>query len=523
MTERASARRVCGLTLALGAVAFLSAIALYPSPSRVLSEHGQGYQLAAAAEILGGRHPFLDFKDTYGPLTYYASALAQALSGGRVVGELLLVAGALALSYALLFRLMLACAIGPGIATVATLAAIAIQPAGYRYYLCAWPIVFLAAGFRYAAAPTRLRLAGMALATTVAGLFRPDLGVYCFVTGLVMIAATRTGRTWRDAGIYAALTLAWALPWLGWVAAQGELGAYLRLSSVEAMQEAAGRTRPVPWLDFSGGVFTGDNAKAFLFRLPILVSVFAAVMLWARRAELHGAQRARLLGVFAYALLCLPQAAHIVDWIHVRDVLPLRVLLLAWIAAGAWQAAERSRPFARRATLAASAGLALAPVAAALKQAWASDTRPWLPTEKIRALAVTRRELLDRVEASGANYRATVYKYVRDRSAPHETILALIEAPQINYFAERALASRQMAIFPGYFARPEDQRALIADLRRKETAFVVLDHTKQDDNPEIDFARFAPEVKAFLEAEFRPVKQIGYIVVLAPKGRVVAP
>ena len=65
---------------------------------------------------------------------------------------------------------------------------------------------------------------------------------------------------------------------------------------------------------------------------------------------------------------------------------------------------------------------------------------------------------------------------MRDHSAPDEGVFAVLEAPQMNYFANRRFAGAQMAIFPGYFASSDDQRALIEQIRRGRTAFVVIDH-----------------------------------------------
>ena len=137
--------------------------------------------------------------------------------------------------------------------------------------------------------------------------------------------------------------------------------------------------------------------------------------------------------------------------------------------------------------------------------------------EKLRAYDRSRDQLLADVRKRGENFRAALYEYVRDHSAPDETIFAVIEAPQVNYFANRRLAGDQLGIFPGYFARAADQRCLIARLRAGPTAFVIIDHTGQDEYPDLALEKFAPEFYAFLEREFVEIKRIGYCRVLAPR------
>ena len=516
-----SHRNVGLLSAAIATIAFYWTIALYPTPARLLSEHGQGYQLAAASEILAGRHPVLDFNETYGPLTFYASAVAQWVSGGRVLGELSLIAAAFALSYALLFRLMIAGGIDLRIAVAMSCAAIVVQPVGYRYYLLLCPLLALAAAWRYVERPGRSRLALLGLAVTVAGLFRPDLGVYLFVTALVLIFAAGNARPLRNAASLTAWILVWASPWLLWLAWHGKLGDYLYISSLEATQEAAGRAKPPPWPDFAVGLFAERNLKAFLFRLPLLMLGLAAVMLVVRRNELRGAARARLWAAFVLAALTTLQASHIVDWIHVRDTLPIRFLLLGWITTGALASGATGDAWWTRRFLPLAAVIVLtgsAMVGSLLKER-ESSLSPVRLAAKVRDYSLGRDALLARVREGRETFRAELYEYVRDHSAPDETIFAVLEAPQMNYFANRRFASRQMAIFPGYFASPRHQQRMMAEIRRGPTAFVVIDHLEMADYPEGAMARFAPDVLRFLNEEFVEVARIGYCRVLAPRWR----
>ena len=499
-------------------------LAMFPTPAGLLSNHGHGFQLAGGAEILAGRHPFLAFDDiVYGPMMYYASGAAQWLAGGRVGGELVLVSLAYAIGYALLFRLMLGLGVSRGLAFAVTALAIMVLPEPFRYYLFLAPMLFFAAAWRYADAPGWRRLAWMAMAVTLAGLFRSELGVFTFVSGLGLIATTGAGRRQPARHVLGltGMVVLCALPWLAWLAAHGRLTSYLMLSSVDALQDVAGRAKPPPPFDFSGTPLTGQNAKAWLFRTPWLIMVFVGVMMVVRRAEIRGPQRARLWCAGIFMVLSLAQASHIVDWIHVRDTLPVRFLLLGWVVAGSLHRGGpvRAQIGGRFLSAAVVAVFCLTLVGGAAGKQELAQLSPLAVGRKLLAYNASRDELLARVRESGGNFRAPLYEYVRDHSAPDEGVFAVLEAPQLNYFAHRRFAGRQMAIFPGYFGSPADQRRLIESIRQGPTAFVVIDHAAMADHPEISLDRFAPEFYAFLQAEFVEVAQFGYCQVLAPRWR----
>lgn len=523
MTEPDGAPGMRAGSFIVAIVAAYRAAAMFPTPGMLLSDHGHGYQLAGASEILAGRHPFIDFQDIYGPLPHYASAAAQWLAGGRVGGELALVVLSFAIGYAIFFRLMVRCAIPLWLALTMTFVAIAVQPASWRYYLFLLPMVFFAAAWRYVEVPSAARLWLMAAAVTTAGLFRPDLGVFTYVSGAVLVGLTGANR--KEAALQIAIftggVLVCALPWIGWLAIHDKLWAYLANSSVDAVADAVGRARSAPPFHFSGAMLSVENVKACLFRLPALLLLFAVAMLVIRRRGMQGKLRLRLVCTITFVALSQAQASHIVDWMHVRDTLPMRIFFLAWIAAaprsegGNGRMAASGRLLPRGIVAAVCTFL----VIAATGKETLRQFSPRAVIEKLAAYDCTRSELLASVRKRGESFRANLYEYLRDHSAPDESIFAVIEAPQTNYFADRRLAGGQLAIFPGYFASGDQQRQLIARIRQGRTAFVIVDHLGQDEYPDLSLEKFAPDFFAFLQDEFAEVAQIGHCHVLAPRWR----
>ena len=78
-----------------------------PKITSFFADADQGAQLAKGMQILNGMHPFADIKgNIYGPLVFYLSAVGQMISGGRLIGEVLIVVAGYYLAYLLLFYLI---------------------------------------------------------------------------------------------------------------------------------------------------------------------------------------------------------------------------------------------------------------------------------------------------------------------------------------------------------------------------------------------------------------------------------
>lgn len=513
---------LCQCFVALVALYWTAAIALAPYELLALN-NGHGWQLAGGAEILAGRHPFLDFRDCYGPLAFYASASAQAFSGGGLFGELLLNCAAPALAFALWFRLLTTVDVPARIALPLTLSAVVAMPVPYRYYLVLLPVFFFWAAWRYTEGASLRRLALLALGATVTGLFRPDFGVYVCLAGIVLLAlhspVARRSRI-RAIACFLGLVLAWALPWLGWLAAHGQLVDYLMLSSIDAMHKASGYTREMPTLSLAHELFAPSNLKAVFFRLPQCACVLGAIVFFLRWRQLAAVVRARLACVLAFAALSLLQTSHLVDWMHVRDVVPMSTFLLAWVIAQAGPA-EAPAPWQRRCfQLAAgcSAVVALGFAAGAVHKETRHAFAPLAVARKAASYRGSLDELLARLRAGPDPYRAlAVVDLVRTQSPPHAPLLVLVEGPQLNYFCSRPLAGGQFALLPGYLDREVRQREFVARLRAQPPAYVIINRRVMEEHPDLPLEKFAPIAAEHIEQTFGRVRAFGPFSVLAAR------
>jgi hypothetical protein len=503
------------------AAAVLAAVwsaAVFPAPERLIEDSDHGYQLAGAQQVLAGEHPFVDFHDVYGPLVYYASALGQRASGGRVIGELAVVLLGWVTAYTLLLRLFLRGGVPWWASVGATATTLLVQPESYKYYMVLGPVVVITALWSWVERPGRWRMLALGAAIAGAGLFRPDVGVFSFAASAIAVGVALPG--WRErATAWLALTgavLLAAAPWLAWVAWHGGLEAYLLNSSVDAWKVAVGLSLPWREFDFSAGGSLRANAAAYLHRLPGLWCVLGVVGLACHWRRLDGVERARWAGVAAYAILSLLQASHRVSWAHTRDVLPLILLLMVW---GATRDGLPVSPGWGRVLRVGIACVLLSALPGVLRHEWRALV-PSAVVEKIGVYAGAPDATLRHVsERSPRSRAARQVASIQRLTAPTDRVFTLYGSPQLNYFSGRRFAGGLMAVYPGYFADESAQAVLIARLRAERVALVLVPvDPRLDARDERKLPNFAPAIWAFLATEFAEVERIDGYRVLVPRS-----
>lgn len=184
--------------IAYGAVAVVFVLAFVV---RWLTYTGLGgddhFSLWTAATFLKGDLPFRDFVDVGDPLHWGMSALAQYLTGYRVIGEVVLGTALVAFGFALSFHL--ARQAGRFVAIAATLTFIALLlVTGTKLYVYQKVFLYplgLWLCWRYIDKPTLLRTVALAAGVAIAWGYRHDHGVYVGVgaAGAVLAAHWKEG------------------------------------------------------------------------------------------------------------------------------------------------------------------------------------------------------------------------------------------------------------------------------------------------------------------------------------------
>ncbi len=154
------------------------------------------WPLWTAATFLKGDLPFRDFVDLGNPLYWGMSALAQAMTGYRVVGEVVLGTALIAFAFAIAFHLAWRASGSLPVAAGLTVLAVLVVTERELYSypkLCVYPLALWLC-WRYIDRPTLVRSAALAFGVAVAFGYRHDHGAYACVGAAAAVLAAH----WPD-------------------------------------------------------------------------------------------------------------------------------------------------------------------------------------------------------------------------------------------------------------------------------------------------------------------------------------
>lgn len=200
--------------------------------------------LARAQQMLLGAWPVRDFVDPGMPLMYALSAGGLLLFGHNLVGDAVIVFGALAAAGVL--TLVLTRAVTGS--TIAALGAVVLQvlayPRSYSYPKLLIYAIAIAACWSYLAKPSTWRLLALGLCTSAAFLLRHDHGLFVGAASILTVALAESGvqARLRRAAVFLVVTLVMLAPWALLIASSGGVRAYGR-SAIEFSRTEGALTR----------------------------------------------------------------------------------------------------------------------------------------------------------------------------------------------------------------------------------------------------------------------------------------
>ncbi len=266
--------------------------------------------LSRAYQMRLGEWPVRDFVDPGLPLMYAVSAAFRWVGGPALGVEWILVASAFALAAAgtviVAGRLSGSVTVALFVATLEVLS----NPRSFSYpklLLYAWAALLL---LGVAARPSVARLAGMAVATAIAFLYRHDHGLYIGIGACATILLASVADGWpvvvrRVMGFAGGVALALA-PWALFVAVNGGLVPYFQ-SALEFSRTEAASTLLRDWPPVHGplGGWSRDDAIGVMFyvcwALPI-VTLAIALPRWWRQDDAFPGESTAVAGLAAMTL-----------------------------------------------------------------------------------------------------------------------------------------------------------------------------------------------------------------------------
>jgi hypothetical protein len=434
-----------------GAVLIVVAVWTFRWLSMGALENDHFVALARAHQLLHGAWPVRDFADPGQPLTYLLSAGAAWLFGATLRTDVIVAITLLSLAAALTYSLAARASGSLLIAAAAVAVEVAAAPRLYNAGKVLIPLAAVGLGWRYADAPSRLRLVALAAWTAIACLWRHDFIVYVAAPVLVLLALSHErSRAARLGLLYLAATLGLLLPWLIYVQWAGGLADYLGAAFRFATTEAQ---RTVVWPGQAWAAFAAITA------IPVVAIVLA------RRS----AQPLSFVHVaFAASIALVSNVVLLRDVITTRlpDVIGLTAILGAWLAARVIPA-RALRPIAGAALVVVGAIV----VSTLMSQGYGIPT----PAKVARRFAVVSEMLRkETADAIPNRERLPLIRYVASCTPTASRVLVSGFGPEIPVLAHRPFAAGLPSWIPGYSTHPRDVERASAQLSRESVSIAVL-------------------------------------------------
>jgi hypothetical protein len=495
-------------------------LAKVPNPEYFLSDPDGGHQLAGAMQILSGEHPFIDFRSSYGPLTFYASTFGQMLSGNRIIGEIILIVAGYLAAYLLLFALFYDVSGKFGISVVYLCLALILMPRFYKYYIVLGPVLTLFSAWKYIDNRSAKSFVFMSFAIVITGLYRFDFGIYTAICGITTIVLINYKQNIREIlkpiGIFLLVVVGLASPWLLWVLYKGGLTNYLGDTLSGMLNQSEGLSLPFPRYKFSESVISNTNITFGLFVFYNIIPAASLGALFALKDKLNQNEKYKIVIMIMLAQLTLIQAMHRSDIGHLLQSIPIGFVLLAWLFRVAVKATQKNRK-----GLAACMVFFIVVVGANVVL---SKNLNMLPEKNVKNVFMNLKlltgnndEILEYTRISNSeNEYVRVNDYIKNNTYKDDSILAIPFLPSFYYFTGRKFGGGQMLLAPGYFSSENDQRKMIDKLVRDNVSLIVeIPDASYDGLENRKIYRFASIVNGYIDTNYRQVSRIGRFVINA--------
>jgi hypothetical protein len=488
------------------------------------------FYLVRGWQLLFGEWPDRDFVDPGAPLTFVLAALTQLIGGRGTWSEIVFCVTALSVSTSLTFWSAKRASGSVAIGTAAALFQAVLLPRYYNYpkvliYAVAFPLLW-----SYVDQPTTKKRIGLAVLTIAALLLRHDHGLFvglaCVATILIQAHLGWLARA-KHLAAYVALTVACALPYLGWLQMNGGVLPHIQAANSYSQRDRARAplllpsfaVTPQPGEDpveddadwWQRGIFeqASRNYEPWLFWLilaiPLVALAAQAGAVESRSDWEHSRQK-----LLVVALLAL-----VIFWGFIRGNLTARfgdvgvptAILGAWLLRSAMRSLGAGRGFVMR------VGIAL--VALAVVGGTVFVLLPQV-RERLDHVGMTDRPLgaLDKATAMTARLvtwplelwaspdeRGPVRLafYVRDCTAEDDRVFVSPYMAEIHALAQRPFPAGHADLRPGFYDTLADQRLALSRLMQQRVALAFMPASGDYDNVQKEM----PRIDAWLRTEFR--------------------
>ena len=502
------ARAFSAAWLAILVVLMLASV---PELSQYLAHPDPGYQLSLGWLTRCGQFPFIDVLQHYGPLVTFTSAAAQAIHPA-VISEAITCALGYAVALYCLFDIFQtiaadrrSMAIAAGVA--ASLAGWTLQARFYKWYYWLFQVLTLAllARMSVGASDSKRRAFAAGLLTGIAFLYRHDLGVACFATCFVALAArwwpARQDRQWWPK--LASLASGFMLPILGWFVVLSSMGGVSAcggyLSTIWIGSARIGQHLSLPFPRWDWHSPTSSDSCRFLILALMAVSyaigiVWGGIMMVRSRGQCSP-EYSVLLAAGVLGVLISPQGLYRSDVQHLLQVL-LPLLVIGGIFLLRFLDPKRTKQPAGAIAAALCLAILVFPF--------------WYQRHEMvynrgplaKALPTRLRDLTRGLAAADPKLPvAQVAQFIRQHTEPSDSILVPPLLPQVYYWAARPMSGLVHA-YVGIFATDDLRSRNLDAVRKRPPRLLVVDKAFLESDRQSLFVRFNPELHAWLKARY---------------------
>jgi 4-amino-4-deoxy-L-arabinose transferase-like glycosyltransferase len=493
-----------------------------PSLKQILVDPDQGTSLAIAQQISKGKHPFIDIhRLNFGPLVYYLSAIGQALTGNRLIGEIGLETTGYFFSYLLLLWLFFKITKNHLLSLFLLVFSIILMPRFYKYYIVLGPVIFLSALWLYLEKNSLKNKILLGISVAVTGFFRYDFGIYVCLVVLLSILISRDRNKNEKIRELVPISFSIAVPvlaWLSFIAIKYNIVKFFKDIFRTVISVSSGMSKPLPLFNFGQAFYSDYNLFSFLFWTFLFIPLLSTSYLFLIKDHIHIKERKFIFLASVFYALVYIQALHRTSIHHFLQVIPISFLLLGWMIKKIGELGIKKLPKLSGIILILFLLMGISAVNLfhykyflSLKSKIISVSKNFhtylMNRESIRAF------LLEEMDENKRDWALEVVCFINNNSNSKESVLFIPYHPQLYYFSERIFSTPFGWFFPGFFSNLNNQIEFSKKL--DDTKFIVdLPKFSFDRKSERSAHNFMPFVMNYIYENYKIVRRIGPAVIL---------